>query len=208
MLLNNQEYEVNIKYKKVKNINIRIISPGIILVTCPKRTSNHEINEILEKNHLWIEKTIKKYIGKKEGFLLNGISYPIVFSDHNYFDGTTVYLINNNVSNIKNLLDQYAFHIFDLFEEILKKYEIKDTALSLKYYKSRWGCCKYKSREIILNKYLIQLSDELIMSVMMHEISHLFVHDHSNKFYEVLKQYDVSYKEHRKELKDYAYILK
>ena len=46
------------------------------------------------------------------------------------------------------------------------------------------------------------------MSVMMHEISHLFVHDHSNKFYEVLKQYDVSCKEHRKELKDYAYILK
>ena len=137
MLINNKEYEVNIKYKKVKNINIRISSPGIILVTCPKRTSNHEINEILEKNHLWIEKTIKKFTDKKiEGFLLNGKRYPIVFSDHNYFDGTTVYLINNDTSNIKNLLDQYAFHIFDLFAGVLKKYGIKGTNLSLKYYKS------------------------------------------------------------------------
>lgn len=54
--------------------------------------------------------------------------------------------------------------------------------------KTRWGSCSSKNN-ISLNMKLVQLSEELMDYVILHELVHTRVHSHSNKFWAELDKY-------------------
>jgi hypothetical protein len=68
--------------------------------------------------------------------------------------------------------------------------------------KSRWGSCSHDN-SIGLSIFLMQLPWRLIDYVLLHELVHTRVHNHSAKFWQELQKYSPSAKQLRKETNTY-----
>lgn len=142
--------DIIIRYKKIKNIYIRIKPDLNIHVSAPKRVSKKYIKELIEKRKEWIEERIeamqkrniydfslKELEDGNEIFYL-GKSYMLKViksrRENIMLAGRTMYMyanISNNLKNNKNndkrkkqyLLDiWYKKEAIKLFEELIKKY--------------------------------------------------------------------------------------
>ena len=71
-----------------------------------------------------------------------------------------------------------------------------------RYLKSRWGSCSHDGA-IGLNIFLMQLPWQLIDYVLLHELVHTKIHNHSAKFWNELQMYIPNAKQLRKETNKY-----
>ncbi|HUD08177.1 MAG TPA: SprT family zinc-dependent metalloprotease [Candidatus Saccharimonadales bacterium] len=71
-----------------------------------------------------------------------------------------------------------------------------------RYLKSRWGSCSHDNA-IGLNIFLMQLPWRLIDYVLLHELVHTRVHNHSAKFWDELQKYTPEAKQLRRETNAY-----
>lgn len=69
--------------------------------------------------------------------------------------------------------------------------------------KTRWGSCSHKSN-INLNVKLVLLPDELVEYVILHELVHTKIHNHSKKFWAELDEYVWDGKGMAKSLRKYG----
>ena len=66
---------------------------------------------------------------------------------------------------------------------------------------SLWGSCTYKKGTIRLNSKLYYMSDEFLEYIVVHEMCHMFVHNHSKSFYNLVIHFLPDYKKRWKEKK-------
>lgn len=66
--------------------------------------------------------------------------------------------------------------------------------------RSRWGSCSAR-RTISLSRNLVFLPPHLVRTLMLHELVHTLVMDHSPRFWATLSSYDPEAHEHRAEMK-------
>lgn len=74
--------------------------------------------------------------------------------------------------------------------------------VTIKNIRSRWGSCSSKNN-INLSSYLIRLPNHLIDYVLLHELAHIKVKNHSKLFWEYLNTLLPNAKQFDKELKQY-----
>lgn len=72
--------------------------------------------------------------------------------------------------------------------------------------KTRWGSCSAQNN-ISLNLKLIWLPDELIAYVILHELVHTRIKNHSVRFWKALEKIKRNAKILRRELGDYSFLL-
>ena len=73
----------------------------------------------------------------------------------------------------------------------------------VKNQKTRWGSCSAKNN-INLNVNLVRLSEELIDYVILHELVHTKIKNHSKLFWEELSRYVIDPKRLDKKLRQYT----
>ncbi|MCH5304187.1 MAG: M48 family metallopeptidase [Ruminococcus sp.] len=164
----------NLEHKKVKNINLRIKPDMSVSVSANKRVSLKYIDE---------------FVLKKADFILNAFKT---------FEDSSKVAIKPNYSEQE--FYEYIDSKFDEVYEIFKAYNINKPILKFKKMKSRWGSCNYVKSIITLNTNLIYCTKEQIEYVIIHEYSHLIIHNHSKEFYEVVEKFCKDYKRIRKEM--------
>ena len=148
------------KSKRAKHINISVKPPNKVKVAVPKRVSLVQAIEFTKKKETWINKTIIKLTHRfKEQKQLPAIDV---------ISGST-FLINR----INELADKYGF----IFNKV-----------SIRNQKTRWGSCSIKNN-ISLNIQLMRLSNSLIDYVILHELVHTVVKNHSILFWNTLDIY-------------------
>ena len=111
--------------------------------------------------------------------------------------------MNNNKKNDKKRLviqwlKAYADkYLIERVSTLSKKVDINFTSVNVKAYKARWGSCTYKG-EISLNWKLIMLPDRVIDYVIIHELSHVIVPNHSKLFWNLVEKKCPNYVENKK----------
>ena len=209
--------EIIIKYKRIKNIYIRIKPDLNIHVTAPKRVAKKYIKELIEKRKEWIEERIetmqkknvhdislKKLEDGNEIFYL-GKSYmlKVVKSrrENIILAGRIMYMyvnISNNLNNKRkkqSTLDiWYKKEAIKLFEELIKKYSSlmnlnTDITFTVKKLKSKWGSCDTAKKHIVLNLELMKYPIHAIEYIILHETAHLIYPNHSKNFYNTVALY-------------------
>ena len=88
-------------------------------------------------------------------------------------------------------------------DQLSKQYNFKYNKLFIKNQKTRWGSCSEKNN-INLNAKLLNLPKELMDYVILHELVHTKVKNHSNNFWITLDTYINNSKKYNKELKKYS----
>ena len=204
MLLNNQEVDVIIEKKRIKNMYFRINDEGKIYVTCPILTSNLEINILLKKNIKSLEKMYERYkriANKKKQILYLGNNYD-------YIEYKKVMINDNNIygPSIEKINEYLEKNSLKIFEERMNLYihefpSIPKFRLRIRKMKTRWGVNNFSSKTITLNTELIHYRYECIDYVIIHELSHFYHKDHSKYFWNEVGKHFPKYKEIRKELR-------
>ena len=90
--------------------------------------------------------------------------------------------------------------------ELATEHDFEYGKVSIRRQKTRWGSCSSQNN-ISLNQNLLHLTDELIDYVLLHELTHTRVKDHSPSFWDELEKVCPSAKEKRRLLKTYSYCL-
>jgi predicted metal-dependent hydrolase len=89
-------------------------------------------------------------------------------------------------------------------EELAKQFGFKYNQVSVRNNKTNWGSCSGKNN-ISLNLNLMKLPDHLIDYIILHELAHTIVKNHSSNFYQVLNRVtDGKSRELSKEIKGYS----
>lgn len=205
---NNEDYNVIVIKKKIKNIYFRINDNLDIQVSCPRFAINSEILEIVKKN----EKAILRLINLKKRELENdkyfyylGNKYNIIYDDNYkvpYFENDLVYIIND-----ENLNKFYLNEVKKLFTKRVEALKndfdnLPEFTLKFRKMKTRWGVCNYGKNIVTLNTELLKKDMTLLDYVIIHELCHFYHHDHSTYFWNEVQKHYPYYKMARKMLRD------
>lgn len=101
---------------------------------------------------------------------------------------------------------QAQLHISPRFVELQNEMQLQAKELQFKLYKRRWGCC-YSSGLIRVNPMIMGSPKWVIDCVLIHELSHLKHMNHSNKFWQLNKQYCEYCDESKKWLFKHSQVL-
>jgi len=198
--LNDIEYNCFINYKRIKRIYIRYKN-GDFLISAPCGTNLKNINDLFKEKNDKILELIKKdedrvhNINLNEGSIINliGVSYYIIHDNKSFFDGNNIYLDRDNLKNSlleisRELLENFAKLKISYYYEKFG-YDNKDfPKLKYKLLKSKFGHYNRTKNEILLNYLLVFLDEELIEYVIVHELAHMKVFNHSSDFYLEIKK--------------------
>lgn len=144
------------------------VKEGRLIVRSPRRATDEEINAFVAKHKIWIEKNILKMKKRKE--LLNGIE-PLSQSD------------------IRTLTDKALSVIPDRVKYYAEIIGVTYGRITIRNQRSRWGSCSAKGN-LNFNCLLMLVPPEVLDSVIVHELCHRKVMNHSDKFYaEVLRAF-------------------
>jgi predicted metal-dependent hydrolase len=72
--------------------------------------------------------------------------------------------------------------------QLAEKHGLRYNKVSIRRQRTRWGSCSHNNN-ISLNVKLVRLSDELIDYVILHELVHTRIHNHSKRFWAELDKY-------------------
>jgi len=90
---------------------------------------------------------------------------------------------------------------------IADRMNVRYNRVSIKTQTSRWASCS-KKRNLNFNLLLAAAPQEVIDYVIIHELTHLTVMDHSNRFWQMVKKADPDYEKHEDWLASYAPVIK
>lgn len=192
-------YKVEITFKVMKNITYRYLE-GTIRVSCPM---NFSVQEALKHLDKVLPKLLKKTTKNNEAIDKNGM---YVFGEYKYFDDCFIDVLGHKIlfSDKKSFYNRVKKIVYPYFESLFRKEEAIITpqithTLNLKDVISTYGINYIKKHIINLNISLLHYSDEIIRSVIVHELCHDYVANHSRQFYATVYKYMPNYQiEHRK----------
>ena len=208
-----------IKYKKhifSKNIKITLKQNDLILVTMPYLCPYKIAREFLLNNFSKIKsfKCEKKLYSKdfktkfdtlkiiesdklgieKKNKLIN-FYYP---KEHDFSDDKIQSLLKE--AHLMALKIEAKNYLPQRLSFLAQKYGFIFGKVSLRNQKTRFGSCSFKN-DISLNINLMNYDFEIIDYVLIHELCHTRIKNHSAKFWLEVEKYCPSYKTLRKQLK-------
>ena len=112
--------------------------------------------------------------------------------------------ISKNKTKLEEVDKNYARKILKKrLDQLCEKHNFLYSNLSIRNQKTRWGSCSAKNN-ISLNAKLTSLPKELMNYVILHELVHTRVKNHSKDFWNTLDKYVQNSKKIDKKLKKYS----
>lgn len=197
------------------------IKNATLVVRAPFFYPESKINQFVLSKQSWIAKHLSraktKPKRKPDEIYVKGKSYCIKFTDRE--NGSVRILGNKMIVPAKNEIQaQEKMRNFvksetkKMVEKILKKYlgYISDqdrSKIIFKFYKSKWGSCSSRNK-LSFNAVLAMAPEEVVEYVVIHEIVHIKIKNHSSKFWKRVEGLDPKYKSHRKWLAENRDMLR
>ncbi len=189
-----------IRSQRARNISIRINQQGEVRVTFPRFVSQKKAERFLLSKQDWV---MKRLNGMKHQDCMGtlppeGGSVQIRGKDF------PVHLLPGDVNPeaaIWRLLQKQALqYLPERVRELSEKHGFRISGLKIRKMKSRWGSCTAR-KSINLNSWLMMLPEHLSDYVILHELVHTWVPDHSQRFWDELDGICAGLsKQYRKEL--------
>lgn len=215
--------DFKVKYKKhvfSKSIKISLKQDNQILVTMPYFCSFLQAKAFLEDNFLKIKSYSKPKKIFEENFktkfdtisILKGNEFKTcVKNKHVYFYYPDYFEFSNSVVQkefkaalLKALKIEAQNFLPQRLEFLAKKYNFSYSKVSLRNQKTRFGSCSWQNN-ISLNINLMMYDFDSIDYVLIHELVHTKIKNHSEKFWLNVEKICPNYKELRKRLKTFFF---
>ncbi len=209
-------FDVEITHKRIKNLYLRVDGNKVI-ASAPLFMADHEVYRFIESKRNWIyrtyerlsykEKVTRLYRGgdifyifdrpyrliRQEGKKSILIRDDAIYLNYSGDDEDAIRYLYKHLD--KKLLSE-AQRLMDKHLPFLKDYGYDDVPeLKCRSMSSKWGVCFTKKNRINISSYLIHYPLECLEYIMVHEMTHFIVPNHSKRFYEVIYKNMPTYKE-------------
>ena len=211
-----ENIKVNITYKKIKNLHLRVKNQEIF-ISAPMRTPKAYIYKFIEKNIDFVNKQLNRQeliklsneikinyeinILNKKYQILNITTKKIKYTEHFIF-------VNENYDIKKQIKLLFKNELLNYMTDLTKKYyqimplNVNFPSIVIKDVKSKWGSYNKVKNEIIYSSNLLFKDVNCYDYLVVHELAHILQFNHSKKFYDIVSKYCTNYKELRKLLKE------
>jgi len=214
--------QVEVVRKKIKNMNLYVLPPdGRVRVSVPKFVSDKEISRFILTKIDWIRKNQKRIENRpcrlelkfETGELLYifGKQYFLKVEYRNKHE--TLILEENMViltvregrtreQKEKIVNKWYAEMLEKEIRKYVPKWEERTNLYCEKWQirnmKSRWGSCNTTKKKICINLQLVHHPIECLEYVILHELAHLKVNNHSKRFKDIMDTYMPNWRDTKK----------
>jgi hypothetical protein len=174
-----------VRNTRARNLAIRINQQGEVRVTIPRHVSFRRAESFFLSKQEWVQKRLNGLPNKdcRNRIPSEGSTIQIRGKSHQ------IQLLpgdENVEAAIWRLLGKEALaYLPDRVAELSELHDFHITGLKIRKMKSRWGSCTAR-KSINLNSWLIMLPEHLSDYVILHELMHIRIHDHSKRFWEEL----------------------
>lgn len=218
ILLGGHLFNYQIERKSIVSIRLRIKSPNSFVISCHHLTPGFIITKFVNDHQQWIIKNTKKITTKKtikdiKSLLILGEDYEFIVKkmprdsvvilreEHKIYANTT----SLSVPHLKKIVD----HKFRPLALSLIKKELAHLSqlhgfeygrVSVRNTTTRFGSCSYHGN-LSFNWQIILFPRPIFVHILLHELNHLRIKDHSKKFWDQLTIYDPDTKSHNLWLK-------
>lgn len=186
-----QPFEIEVHYKKMKNIYLRIKPDGKVMISAPLGTSKAYLTQFVNSRLAWIEEKQQEIVARKQPFIELEHDEMMLF-------GKPV-IRRHSQSELQSLLHEKIATYYGKYWHFFKAYGCEPIEIKYRMMKSTWGVCRPAAKTITFNKRLVHQPVEFIEYVVLHEMCHLLVPNHSKDFYALVahhmphfRQYEAS----------------
>ena len=225
--INNKKIEIEIKRKKIKNLNLKI-KDGKVFVSAPLRYPEKEIVLFINRNLRFIERNLEKSEeklkyrlisledGEREAFVF-GEKTKINFIEAEekpsvFFEGKALIIKAKTIKKAQEAFESFAraelIKIIEPFLEEAKKkalprnFPFGDIKINIRKVTSRWGTCFCNRGEITFALNLFFAPPECIRYVVFHELCHFTYPNHGKEFHSFLESFVPNERQLRKKLNE------
>ncbi|ELZ46095.1 hypothetical protein C463_04881 [Halorubrum californiense DSM 19288] len=178
-------------------------------------------SKILRENAAWVVDKQRSYEAYREQIpdrtFEVGESFPLLGKDRelviesrtkNGVDEDTIRLRESAVkqSSVKQVLENfYRRQARDFFTNRIEQYaermDVEYDKIEVRNQRTKWGSCS-TTGTLGLNWRLLMAPPDVAEYVVIHELAHLREQNHTDEFWSYVEEYDSSYKEHNRWLKE------
>ena len=215
-------FEVIITKKKIRNIYLRL-KDTTVSVSAPLFMADYKIYQFIESRKAWIYQAYLSQQNRK----LNGYRYQ--GGDLFYIFGRQYHLVREIGKSSVKIIDETIYltykdesedgihylykHLdrqllakaqiyYEKFHYVLLNYGYLLTPeIHARIMTSRWGVCYVKKNRINISSYLIHYPLDCLEYIMIHEMTHFIIPNHSRRFYQIVENAMPDYKIADKKLK-------
>lgn len=199
---------------KRKSISLIIKNNGDFIVRAPIRVKDNYIQKFIQKKQEWIIKKRTEQLNNAtkelafhgdEEICILGEIYKI------FYTTTSRVKIDNNIIHVPNLASKeklIAFlkrfakkYLTDHVEKISQTHNFNYASISVNSAKTCWGSCSF-SNKLHFTYKLIMCPSDVVDYIIIHELCHTKIKNHSPLFWNLVQNYDPEYKKHEKWLKE------
>lgn len=209
------KYNYSIKRSNRRSICIKISADNTLQVLAPQRASIAEIEKFIQSKSSWIDRHYRQNEEKIEYLrdvlayktvLVCGEEVPLFVGEKDWFGKDFVAV--KSISHLKKIFtDNLGEKFLSDFNCLKLRYGFKCGNVTFRNNRSRWGSCS-ASGDIVFNFKLLMLSEDVQRYVMVHELCHTKVMNHSKKFYLEVGRVLPDYRQLQKKLKAFSPVVR
>jgi hypothetical protein len=211
ILLGGTKFSYQIVRKNIASLRLRLQSRRSFVVSVPRFTPEFVINRFINQNSSWILSHAQKIPPRRSISNLNKLSilgevFDLIFIP-TQSDSVIVYQNEKKIyANISKNTDSYIKKVLEKKLRPLALSLIKNQLLLLKRQfgfdygrvtvrnqSSRFGSCSSQGN-LSFNWQIIFFPPDKVRHLLLHELTHLDIKNHSSKFWHQLTQYDLNAK--------------
>ncbi len=194
------------KNHRSKNIKLSVKPDKSVLVSYPYYASKKEVLLFIAKNEGWIKQQQSKMDGRKTKITVDTViqtkiyRVSFVLSEKNRVNkvknelgiGVPDFESEASLAYIEKCLSEiYRFEAKHLLpkrlKELAEKFGFAYNRVTIRNNRRNWGSCSSQNN-ISLNLQMMKLPDKLIDYILLHELVHTEVKDHSARFWQRLDE--------------------
>lgn len=221
--------EIEVESKPIKNMHLSVYPPdGRVHLSVPDYLTEGDVRSYVISKWEWIRKqqdeiaaqarqTQREYVSGENHYYF-GVRYRLrvsyITSGANSVEvrGDTMIMRVRKDSTVERRAElmtewyreQLKEYIGPLVERWAEKLVERDVTWQIKSMKTLWGSCNARRRSLLFNLELARVPKECIEYVVVHELTHLKIQNHSKVFEFLLGQQIPNWKSLRKKLNEYV----
>ena len=213
---------VSVEKRKVKYARIQVLPSGDVRIVVPTRCTASQVYDLYQEKRAWVDRKLAQFaVSQDQAFqlkdnelLLFGEAYSLQFDtsakkpfvDH----GSQSIIGKPSLLEEEKLLLWYKSYAKSYFGERLARLAEDNgfvyNRLTIRAQKTRWGSCSIR-KNISLNWKLIKTPVYVSDYVMLHELVHTHVMNHSPAFWQAVEDVCPDYKKAKSWLKQNGAFL-